>query len=124
MQEAFRLGGWGMYPTALVGLVLVIAAVQFARAPERGLLLVKRLGVLTAFVSSLGFVSGVVHAFTSLGGVDDVREAPVIALIGFGESLVNIGFGLFLLVIATATVCIGTFRARASSAELADPHQR
>ena len=121
MQEAFRLGGWGMYPTAIVGLVLVTAAVQFARAPERGgLPLVKRLGVLTLLVSTLGFVSGVVRSFTSVG---DAHEA-VYALVGFGESLVNVGFGLFLLVIATSATCIGMFRARASSAELADPHQR
>jgi hypothetical protein len=24
MSEAFRLGGWGMYPTALAGIILVL----------------------------------------------------------------------------------------------------
>lgn len=124
MQEAFRLGGWGMYPTAFVGIVLVISAVNFARHPERGgLPLVRRLGALVMIVASLGFVSGVVKSFTSLGDAEPAK-AHVFALIGFGESLVNVGFGLFLLVIATAATCVGMFRDRSASSELTDPHQR
>jgi hypothetical protein len=113
-----------MYPTAFVGIVLVIAAIQFARCPDRtSLPLVRRLGALVMIVASLGFVSGVVKSFTSLDGVEPAK-AHVFALIGFGESLVNVGFGLFVLVIATAATCVGLFRDRANRSELADPHQR
>ena len=37
MQEAFRLGGWGMFPTLFVGVVLVFAAIFVYAAPRLGL---------------------------------------------------------------------------------------
>ena len=35
MIEAFHLGGWGMYPTAIAGTVLVLAAAHYAWRPAR-----------------------------------------------------------------------------------------
>ncbi len=123
MGEAFRLGGWGMYPTAIAGLVLLFTAIQYARHPDRGrLALVRHLSVLTGLVATLGFVSGVVHCFTNIGSADpgDVQKFVVI---GVGESLVNIGLGLFMLVASWVATSVGTSRAGSPGrADLHDPH--
>lgn len=124
MGEAFRLGGWGMYPTALVGVVLIVVAALYAARPDaRRMHVVRCLSVLTFFVSMLGFVTGVIKAFTSI----DESVGPELGnlvVMGVGESLHNIGLGLVSLVMAWTAVSIGAARNRASSrgAELTDPH--
>jgi hypothetical protein len=125
MAEAFRLGGWGMYPTLVAGLVLLFTAIQYARRPERDrIALVRHLSMLTGLVATLGFVSGVIHCFTSIGAADpdDVQHLVVI---GVGESLVNIGLGVGMLVMAWTATAIGTSRAGGiGKPELHDPHAR
>src|SRR5262245_48501265 len=107
--DAFRLGGWGMYPTTLMGFVLLLASVQYARHPERRRLpLVLSLGVLTFLAGTLGFVTGVIK--TLLHAVDEPDLGNVIAS-GVGESLNNIGLALSLLIVATIAVSVGAFRA-------------
>jgi hypothetical protein len=105
MSEAFHMGGWGMYPTLIAGLVLLGNAFAFAIAPDaRRRAVVRSLAALTMLVATLGFVSGLVKTCT---GCDYL---PSLVVRGFGESLVNIGFGLVLLVIAGIGVAIGTAR--------------
>lgn len=122
MSEAFRLGGWGMYPTTIVGLVLLVAAIQYARQPDlRRRAIVGNLLGLTFIVGCLGFVTGVIKSFTSAG--DAPRdELGTIVVVGVGESLVNIGLGLVLVILASIVTTIGSARASKGGAELADPH--
>jgi hypothetical protein len=124
MGEAFRLGGWGMYPTAIVGLVLVAAAVQCARQPDaRRFRLVRHLSVLTFLVATLGFITGVIKSFIAAGSAEP-HELGGLVITGVGESLNNIGLGLVLLVIASIAASVGAYRAgsRSDGAELTDPH--
>ena len=122
MQEAFRLGGWGMYPTLFVGVVLMIAAARFAMNPRGRLHTIIALGVLTSFVSALGFVTGVIKTMLSAGEIDPNAPGHVV-IVGVGESLNNIGLGLCQLVIATLLVVIGlSRRARSGEAAAVDPH--
>ncbi|HEY1811860.1 MAG TPA: hypothetical protein VGG74_05855 [Kofleriaceae bacterium] len=105
MTDAFHMGGWGMYPTLIAGLVLVATAIGFAISPDaRRRLLVRALASLTLLVGTLGFVSGVIKTFTSC--------APTfqIALEGIGESLANIGLALVMLVMAGIATAIGVGR--------------
>ena len=112
MLEAFHLGGWGMYPTTIFGLVLVATAL---RHPTQRIALVRALSVLTALSGALGFVSGVIKSFTSVAGLD-AREAPIAALVGVGESLCNIGLALGMLLAAWLAIAVA--RARGDRAEL------
>ena len=125
MGEAFRLGGWGMYPTLFVGIVLVITAFRFAAGPARGRLhTIIGLGVLTFLVSCLGFVTGVIKTMISAGEIDPNAPGHVV-IIGIGESLRNVGLGLMVLVVATIAVVIGLSRRGRAANEVAavvDPH--
>lgn len=125
MQDAFRLGGWGMYPTLVVGIVLMIAAVRFAGNPARGrLATIVGLGTLTFLSSCLGFVTGVIRTLLCAGDLDPEKPGHVV-IVGVGESLHNIGLGLMLLVLATIAVVLGLSR-RGQRAEggasAVDPH--
>ena len=104
----------------------MIAAGLYAARPDlRRLHVVKCLSVLTLLVSCLGFVTGVIKSFTSIGDstLDDIGKVVVM---GVGESLTNIGLGLVMLVMAWIATSIGATRSRpttrSTGAELRDPH--
>jgi hypothetical protein len=125
MQDAFRLGGWGMYPTLFVGFILLFAAGRFALHPARGRLApIVGLGVLTSFVSILGFVTGLIKTMTAAGELELFKQGNLI-VVGIGESMHNIGLGLVLLVLATTGVVIGLARRPSAhprgASELVDP---
>jgi hypothetical protein len=124
MGEAFRLGGFGMYPTAIAGLVLVAAAVQCARQPDvRRFRIVRHLSVLTLLVGTLGFISGVIKSFSAAAGADP-KELAGLVITGVGESLHNIGLSLVMLVMAWIAASVGAYRsgAKPQGVELTDPH--
>lgn len=111
MLEAFRTGGWGMYPTTIIGVVLVATALRQAMRPEaRRLAVVRGLSLLALLSGCLGFITGVIKTFTSLSSLEP-HDAPVVALIGVGESLANIGLALVILIVAWIATTIGAARA-------------
>lgn len=121
MSEAFRLGGWGMFPTAFAGLVLIVCAWRFAMNPQRARLgLVKWLYVLTGLCGALGFVTGTIKTFLAAGQLPP-DDAVRTAMIGLGESANNLGMLLCSMVIATIGVAVG-HRKPAPSGSLVDPH--
>jgi hypothetical protein len=110
MQEAYRLGGWGMYPTTLFGLVLVVMAIQYARDPDRRrLALVKNLSLLTMLSAALGFISGLIRTFTAAGELSS-SELGNVVVIGVGESLTNVGLGVGFLVMTWILASVGAAR--------------
>ena len=110
MGEAFHLGGWGMYPTSIVGLVTIFIAFMYARDPDRRrYAIVKTLSIVVLLTSVLGFIVGTMKTF--LGTADlPSNEAPHVALVGVGESLNNVALGLCILVLTWIMVAIGASR--------------
>jgi hypothetical protein len=107
MSNAFQLGGWGMYPTLVFGLFTIGVALWHAFRPDRrrvGLLV--SLGLMTLISGTLGFVTGLIKTTTHLDGAPDKS----IALIGLGESLVNVAFALCLIMVAVIAATVGTWR--------------
>lgn len=122
MSEAFRQGGWGMYPTLFIGILLVGVAARYAWQPERRrLALIIWMQVLTLLVGTLGFVAGMIKSAVSVGDL----PAPGNTLIhGFGESLNNVGLALALVILAGIAGAIGLARRKrgaGSDGSLVDP---
>ena len=113
-----------MFPTLLAGVVLVVAAIQYARSPDAGRLrVVRNLQALALLVGTLGFVSGVIHGFTSVDALSSY-DAGRLAIVCVGEAACNLGMALVMLVASTIATSVGAHRASAKSsgATLADPH--
>jgi hypothetical protein len=117
MGEAFRLGGWGMYPTTIVGIVLVATALRYAIAPDAARsLLVRRLSFLTFLTGCLGFTVGVIKSFRAATETP-ASELGNVVVTGVGESLHNVALALVLLAITGIAMAIGTARRGASATD-------
>ncbi len=110
MGEAFRLGGWGMYPTTIFGLVLIVTAVRYAAAPEATrALVVRRLSLLTFLSGCLGFTVGMMKTFLYAKDLP-ASELGTVIVTGVGESLNNLALALSLLVIGGIAMAVGAAR--------------
>lgn len=112
MYEAFRAGGWGMFPILVFGLILLATAIKYATKPERKLVpLLYGLGILTLASGGLGFVTGLM---ATAHGIENVPEFTarigLISVIGFGESLTNVAFSLIFVTLAAIAGCVGALQ--------------
>lgn len=116
LLEAFRFGGWPMYPTLVFGITLVAAAVHHAKHPgARQLVLVQNLRLATLLSGLLGSIFGLIHSLQGLGGLLPDQPHGKYALIGLGESINNIGLALVMILMATLVTTIGATREAAAS---------
>jgi uncharacterized membrane protein YqjE len=115
MLNAFRDGGWGMFPTLFFGVMMLVVAVRYATKPEsRVIPLVASLGVLTLLAGALGFVTGIITTMKAVA-----HAAPgdrYIALIGLGESANNLALALLLAVLSMLAVVMGAWKLSRDSA--------
>lgn len=109
MGEAFHLGGWGMYPTSIFGLLLIAASIRYAMSPERRFVpLQVSLGIMTLTSGGLGFVTGMIKSALAIYGAPaDMRW---IWVVGMGESLNNVALALALLTIGAIAASVGALR--------------
>jgi hypothetical protein len=108
--EKFRDGGWGMYPTLVFGVMLLVVAVRYAKAPDRRVVpLLVALNVLTLSAGALGFVSGTITVATALSGAG-IAEPSRIAFEGIGESLNNVAFALMFVMFGAMTATLGAWK--------------
>lgn len=109
MIEAFKMGGFGMYPTLVFGLLLVAVSIRYAISPERRFVPLQiTLGILTLVAGGLGFVTGTIKSFLAMGEV--TPDARWIWMLGLGEALNNVALALALIVIGTLAATVGAFR--------------
>jgi hypothetical protein len=117
VQDAFHHGGWGMYPTTLFGLVLLAAAIGYAAKPAaRRLAVIRHLNMLVLMSGTLGVVTGMIKTCMNVPS----NELHLV-VIGFGESLNNVGLALCLMVLARIIVTVGATRDPNAASELVDP---
>jgi len=109
MAEAFRLGGWGMWPTMIFGIIMMAAALYYAIRANRNLFsLVRATGWMTLIAGCLGFITGLIRSCLVVSNVPP--DERYIVIIGFGESLVNVAWALVLIMLALIVTTIGTWR--------------
>ncbi len=109
MIDAFHLGGWGMFPTTLFGLALVLASVRYAVSPERRFVpLQVSLGIMTLAGGGLGFVTGLIKSALAIEGAGPDKRW--IWVVGMGEALNNVAVALALLTIAAIAASVGALR--------------
>lgn len=109
MVEAFKMGGWGMYPTLVFGLLMLAASVRYAISPERRFVPLQiSLGILTLMAGTLGFVTGMITTFGHIGQV--TPDQRWIWMLGAGEALNCVGLALVLSVMAALAASAGAFR--------------
>lgn len=113
LYDAFRAGGWPMWPILFVGAGLLAAAVRYAQqaTPVRRAAL-HGLAVVTGLLGVMGTVLGVIA--TLMGVAPHLPEKAYLCLIGLGESLNNLSFALILLVVAAGIKVVGDVRAAQS----------
>lgn len=120
MSEIFHVGGFGMYPTALFGLLLVGVSIRYAIKPEsRFVPLQVTLGLLTLLAGMLGFVTGLITSFSHMSGVSGEGSSKWIPLIGAAESLHNVALALALIIMAALAASVGAARLAGVGARLA-----
>jgi len=109
MVEAFKMGGFGMVPTAFFGLLLVAVAIRYATSPERRYVpLQVSLGIMTLASGGFGFVTGVIKSFQAMGEV--AADKRWIWMLGVGESLHNVALAFGLLTAASIIAGVGAVR--------------
>lgn len=109
MGEAMRLGGFGMFPTLVFGLLTVAAAIRYAASPDRRWVpLQLSLGVLTLAAGGLGFVTGVIKSLLAVEQVGP--EQRWIWMLGVGEALHNVALALALVTIGAIAASVGAMR--------------
>lgn len=117
MGEAFHQGGFGMIPTSIFGLLLVVASIRYAMSPERRFVpLQVSLGIMTLASGGFGCVTGLIKCLTHLGGVP--ADARFIWLIGLGESLCNVALALGVVTVAAIAASVGAYRISTRANEL------
>ena len=106
--ESFHNGGWGMWPTLVVGLLMIGVSARYAVSPERRFVpLIAASSVLTFLTGLLGFVTGLI---TTSQYYDASAAPPNVVVVGFGESLNNVGLALVLLAVGMIAVTLGAAR--------------
>lgn len=109
-MEAFIIGGLGMYPVLVAGLILITAAIRYAIdcEPIRQRFIVAMALVIAAMMLFFG-VCGVVSA---LSGAADASEADRATGIARGLSMtINVwGLGLLVYVLTSIAIAIGVYR--------------
>lgn len=109
LVEQFCMGGWGMWPTMIFGLIFAAISIRYAVSPnKRQIPLIVSLGVLTLSSGLLGFTTGLIttaHFYTQ-----ELNADPRIPWQGFGESLNNVAFALIFTTFAAVAVTIGAHK--------------
>ena len=109
MFEAFRMGGWGMFPTLIAGVLFIAAATRYAVRPERRFVpLQAALGLITLQIGALGFVTGMIKSFLAMDQV--TPDKRWIWMLGAGEALNCVGLALVLVVVGTLAAAVGAYR--------------
>jgi hypothetical protein len=110
MSEFFRDGGYGMFPTLVIGLLLLATAVLYAvrPTPKRA-----RVGLVLGLVTlASGLLGASVGMAMSAHFIPKVAKADQLEILaqGFAESIHNVVLALIVVVLAGLVASVGAAR--------------
>jgi hypothetical protein len=106
----YEAGGWGMYPTSLLGFFLMAAAVLYALRPgPRSARVAIVMGAITFASGLLGTFVGMCNSMHYIPKVEAAKQVEILAL-GCEESLHVTVLSLILVVLAGLVATIGAAR--------------
>jgi hypothetical protein len=112
LRIAFLEGGWGMYPTLILGTLALALAIRHAMRPKKELLpLIIGVGTSTLFAGWLGMVIGVMTTIRYVQKVPPPERIDI-TMIGVRESMNNIALALLLAMLIALAGGIGSWRQR------------
>ena len=118
-MDFFREGGFGMYPTLVLGLIAVTLTVRYIRAPERGFdPSIWWMCGATALSGMLGFLTGAITTFRAIPKLPPPRQYAI-TLVGLSESMWNLVLALCLLTLVALIAAVGARGARRASGTFA-----
>jgi hypothetical protein len=118
MFEAMRDGGWGMYPTLVLGLVALGTALRFAfRADEKLLGFVESMGRAVLYFGLTGFVTALIATgmYVEKQRVVGADLIPTLVM-GVKESANNLALAFTVLSLVHLVVAVGRRRVDARRA--------
>jgi hypothetical protein len=110
MSEFFKDGGWGMFPTLGIGLLLLAASVLYAVRPSAKR---ARVGLVLGLVTlASGMLGASVGLATSARFIPKVAKADQLEILaqGFAESIHNVVLALIVVVLAGLVASVGAAR--------------
>lgn len=112
----YAAGGWGMYPTSVLGFFLLAASVLYVIRPQpRTARLALTLGIVTFAAGLLGAFVGICNSAHYLPQVDHANQLEILAL-GCEESLHDVVLALILVVLAGLIGGAGALRSQSGDA--------
>ncbi len=101
---SFQNGGWGMYPTCALGVLLIgLCLAQLGRLDRRRWPLIAGLAGVVGLVATTGFLAGVIRASENTDG------GPLF-WVGVGEALNNLVLASALMAVAGVILIIAMWR--------------
>jgi hypothetical protein len=110
MLNAFREGGWGMYPTFVFGLIALGTALRFAfRGDARLQGFIESMTRAIFYSGLLGFVTGMIMVARYIEGHPDM-DALRILVEGAGEAVNNLALAFTLISLIHLVMAVGRRR--------------
>jgi len=110
MAQIYLEGGWGMYPTTLFGVLLLVAAVKLVMTPNDAWARVFRvLAGITVAAGLLGTATGLISTFKAAAKAS-AADQLTFAVTGSYESLNNLTLALVLVILASLLAAIAALR--------------
>ena len=111
IQDAFREGGWGMYPTLAIGSWALIETLRQNRATAPSYRTAFALSLATMLAGLLGTFTGFI---TTLKYAADhpLEEQIRFVILGFSESLHNLTLAMIMSMLVTLSYAVAHLRRR------------
>lgn len=112
MLDFFKAGGFNMIPLTVIGIVMLVTGIKFARnADAQRLSLIRALTTTIVFCTIIGVAAGLASTAKFVVNVPEAQKDPLpYLLMGFAETMTNVILGGSFAVLTWILVAFGVRR--------------